>query len=142
MRFAVGADVEVTLKNDGFENSYYAAKVIGVSPGNVKVRYADLTDENGECLVEDVECKYVRPYPEDEVMRGPADMKPGQIVDVWYKDGWWKGTCIGGDANTCRVFCDYMPPGEQHFNSTQKHVRIHQDVVCVGSEWVWRYMIA
>lgn len=86
--FRVGERVEVIGSGTGFENSYYAARIIQWARHHVRVRYETLTDDNGEGpLEENVRINSVRPYPANIV----AYYSPGDSVDVWHNEGWWRG---------------------------------------------------
>ena len=60
----------------------------------LRVRYEELVDEDyGEYTVEDVDLKHIRPYP-SESFDINYRLVVGDDVDVYDRDGWWRGEVV------------------------------------------------
>lgn len=96
MEYSVGQKIEVIGKDEGFEGSYYAAKVISKeNPTNLqyKIEYFSLLkeDESGP-LQELLPPDLIRPFPPNI----PNDsFSLEEVVDAYFNDGWWIGLIKG-----------------------------------------------
>lgn len=142
MRFDVGARVEVMKPEHGFQNSYYAASIVRVLRGRVEVRYEELKDKDSEeiPLQQVVLNEFVRPFPPDLY----AEEKPGDIVNVWARGGWWKGLLLSCnfdrvDGRRCLVYLGYLE-GQKQFRYKRLGVRFHQDCERGPYSYKWTYL--
>ncbi|KAL9669271.1 hypothetical protein QQ045_006815 [Rhodiola kirilowii] len=94
MKFEIGARVEVSSDEPGYEGAYFTADVVGYA-GNDRylVEYLTLrTNDEKEALREEAEARHIRPYP---CYRPRMDRyQRFEIVDCWYNEGWWKGEVL------------------------------------------------
>lgn len=137
--FPKGVEVEVTSDEEGFKGAWYRAHILeSVSKSSSKkrkkpvVEYKALVTEDGSGpLTEQVELSYIRPLPpQTENSRESFDVD--DIVDAFYRDGWWTGTVrkILEDGRF-RVYFDH-PPDIIEFEA--KDLRSHWD--WVDGKWV------
>lgn len=95
MEYRVGQKIEVIGKDEGFEGSYYAAKVISKEgqANQYKVEYFTLLkeDESGP-LQELLPADLIRPYPPD--IQNDA-FSLDEVVNAYFNDGWWIGLIEG-----------------------------------------------
>lgn len=90
------AKVEVVSAEQGFENSYYTAKCLRIHKGSCRVKYETLHDDQGNKLIEEVPLARVRPFPPTYRFSEFLDQ---DIVDAYYRGGWWRGTVEGRNNN-------------------------------------------
>ncbi|KAL5700767.1 hypothetical protein ACHQM5_026175 [Ranunculus cassubicifolius] len=87
-----GQEVEVTSDEQGFEGSWFIAKIIRKSAKRKKrfvVEYRTLVDNKGlKPLREYVYFEHIRPLQPQGATRL---FKENQEVDAFYNEGWWKG---------------------------------------------------
>ena len=124
------ARVEVIGNEPGMENSLYEATALLLIPRKVQIVYETLDDDDeGEPLIELANFENIRPYPSPVLV----DFLPGDDVDVWFHDGWWRGTYDHHEPENDEdglIHCvrfDYMPEGEQMGMYRMEHVRLHQE---------------
>ncbi|KAK2971327.1 hypothetical protein RJ640_013428 [Escallonia rubra] len=89
--FSEGTTIEVTIDEDGFQGSWFAATVIELL-GNSKflIEYKNLrNDEDTELLKEVVDYSNIRPIPPETL--AIDDFNWLEEVDAWYNEGWWVG---------------------------------------------------
>ncbi|CAI9118479.1 OLC1v1020057C1 [Oldenlandia corymbosa var. corymbosa] len=95
MKFKIGEEVEVSIQDEGFENSYYEATIISKEKGSSKyqVRYKTLLngDESGP-MEEVVNADQLRPLPPQVPVIG---FSLYEAADVYEHDGWWGGIIYG-----------------------------------------------
>ncbi|KAL6575487.1 hypothetical protein OROHE_000864 [Orobanche hederae] len=135
MAFANGDQVEVMGVEDGFEHSYFEARVVSISVGTIRVEYATLVRNNGGALRETVDVARVRPYPVDVDVVLEEDDK----VDVWASDGWWEGMVIEVRGRSITVYFDYMDDSQKVKVYRREEVRIHHTWTNMGSSPFWVY---
>lgn len=139
IHFPVGTPVEVNTDDEGLENVYFSATVT-LPPSNetkpsknLFVEYKDLlsSEDGSDPLRESVKLAFLRPAPPPEDNRG--GFEPGDVVDAFYKDGWWIGVVArpveGGDRFVVS-FDD--PPDELEFGLGE--LRAHWD--WTNGKWV------
>lgn len=98
--FPVGSLIEV--HDDVEEGVYFSATVVS-SPTSrrrsssrnsekLRVKYHNLLalEDGPDPLTESVDVSYVRPAPPSQVAAAER-FEPNDVVDAFYKDGWWKG---------------------------------------------------
>ena len=93
--FAKGDRVEVGPTDEGYVGSWFDAEVIeleGGEPGTVCVRYETLEESEGVPLVEWQPRGFLRPTPPDLVDGAfpPDGFAIGDLLQLWYNDGWWE----------------------------------------------------
>lgn len=135
MSFAVGSRVEVIGRGLAFHNSFYAATLIEVDERKGWVEYEALVDDQGERVIEEVRLRRLRPFPPLVVIQ----LSVGDIVDVYDRGGWWRGTIVGETETQFHVFFDYMAVGLQHGVYDKVHTRIHQLWRCADPRSVWMF---
>lgn len=142
MAIEIGDFIEVIGYEPGYEHSYFEGEVIGDYDGMFKIQYKDLVVENdGPNVVEMIHPDHVRPLP-PHIDHDVDAFQIGDVVDVWYKDGWWDGVIhyIFYNMNNNKryeVFFDYMPTKKMYDDYQPHNVRPHQDWVIVNNERVW-----
>ncbi|KAL4568268.1 hypothetical protein LXL04_023876 [Taraxacum kok-saghyz] len=141
--YKVGMRVEVVGHSDGFWNSYYGAKVLRVDRIKLRVRYEQIVDEDyGEYTVEDVDLKHIRPYP-PESFDVSYRLTVGDDVDVYDRDGWWRGEVVFDELDDeLMVHFSYMAGDDTEEFGTFPYddVRIHQEVKQVGKGFAWSHV--
>ncbi|KAI4333852.1 hypothetical protein L6164_018610 [Bauhinia variegata] len=122
--------VEVCSKEQGFEGSYYEARVIShLDNGLYVVEYKNLleNDESGP-LVETVYPKELRPHPPKISARGYA---LNEKVDAFDNDGWWVGKITGRTGLNYHVYFEYC---DQEIAYPVSQLRVHQEFI--HGKWV------
>lgn len=146
MAINLGDWIEVIGFEPGFEHSYYKGEVVGDHEGIFTIQYAELTEiEDGPLIREEIQADHVRPYPVDADISVPLDdhnFQRGDVVDVWYKDGWWDGVIHDVFYNMLnqkcyQVFFDYMRKKQRYGDYPPNKVRPHQDWLLINNERVW-----
>ncbi|KAL4561901.1 hypothetical protein LXL04_034084 [Taraxacum kok-saghyz] len=134
--------IEVIRFEPGFEHSYFGGEVIGDHDVIFPIQYEDFTvTKDRPHLVEKIQANHVRPYP-SHINHDVDAFQKLEIVDVWYKDGWWDGVIHDVFYNMknylrYEVCFDYMPTKKQYGDFQPTNVRPHQDWVLVNNERVW-----
>ncbi|XP_047980512.1 DUF724 domain-containing protein 3-like isoform X2 [Salvia hispanica] len=139
--FPIGSVVEVKTDEEDFRGVYFSATVLSPpnSPNKKKsrklyVEYHDLlAHEDGlDRLREYVDASSVRPAP-------PLQQPPlkgfdlDDVVDAFYKDGWWTGVVTGVVARDERYVVTFPnPPDELEFGLGE--LRLHSD--WVNGSWL------
>ncbi|KAL4583565.1 hypothetical protein LXL04_008143 [Taraxacum kok-saghyz] len=141
-KYKVGMRVEIVGHSDGFWNSYYGAKVLRVDQTKLRVRYEELIDDDeGEYIVEDVDPKHIRPYP-PESFDINYRLAVGDDVDVYDRDGWWRGQVVFEGDDELMVYFPYMLGNDSETYGTFPYddIRIHQEVKQVGKGFAWSHV--
>lgn len=135
--FKKGAQVEVSLEDEGFRGSWYTATVLRPPPQKnskkrrLLVQFDTLTTTDGgkrtnHPLRETVDLILVRPIPPRESRRR---FLVGEDVDAFHNDGWWEGIVIavldGGDR-----YSIYFRSSREQIDFPERQVRLHR-------EWVY-----
>lgn len=89
--FEEGSLVEVRIEEEGFEGSWYAAKIVQVlGEDKFLVQFRTIKVDTGEKFLKlEVEGRNTRPYPPDTIMVDNFSLY--EKVDAFYNDGWWEG---------------------------------------------------
>lgn len=133
VEYRVGQKIEVIGKEEGFEGSYYAAKVISKEGANqYMVEYGTLLkeDESGplqEVLVVDL----LRPEPPN--MANDA-FSLEEVVDAYYNDGWWIGLIEGKFGS--EYFVQFPHAGGEEVPFTIDKLRVHLDGLMASGDLV------
>ncbi|CAF2051607.1 unnamed protein product [Brassica napus] len=125
--FSGGDPVEVSSVEEGFEDSWFLAKVIEYR-GTDKwlVEYEKLKAEDGkEPLREEVNVFQIRPRPQETVMVNPLEKL--DEVDALYNDGWWFGVVKKVLAKS-----NYLV----HFPKTDEVLKFHVSRLRPHQEWI------
>ncbi|KAH6823912.1 hypothetical protein C2S53_013608 [Perilla frutescens var. hirtella] len=141
--FPVGSGVEVQTDEEDFKGVYFSATVCAppISPkrsGRKKsrklyVEYQNLLahEDGSDRLREFVDVAFVRPVPPlQEISKG---FQPDDVVDAFYKDGWWTGVVTRAAEGGDRFVVTFNnPPDELEFGLGE--LRAHLD--WVNGSWV------
>ncbi|KAL8527170.1 hypothetical protein ACS0TY_005156 [Phlomoides rotata] len=158
--FPVGTEVEVRTDEEGFKFVYFTAKVISPpaltksqSPTKkvgrkksakksdketsicLEVEYHNLLASNKgrDRLREILDIPFVRPVPPvQEIDKG---FEPGDVVDAYYKDGWWQGVVAEVVEDGGKFVVSFHDPPD--LECALKNLRYHWD--WVDGSWVRPY---
>ncbi|XP_023739257.1 DUF724 domain-containing protein 7 isoform X3 [Lactuca sativa] len=146
-----GSQVEVSSDEDGFNGAWFVATVIHPPPSIsttkktkslnhhtnnnlVYVEYHNLISEDGSSrrLREYANVSYVRPSPNPDPNAAAPHFQLNDLVDAFYRDGWWTGviTTVVDSSNFVVAFQN--PPDQIQFNSSDLRVHRRWD----GGRWV------
>ncbi|KAL4590859.1 hypothetical protein LXL04_003804 [Taraxacum kok-saghyz] len=103
---------------------------------NVLVTYEERIDDDGQHLEEEVDVEHIRSYP--PVVE--HYLNEGDNVDVFSRDGWWRGKVILEHETDLVVYFSEMPRNRQHVTYERDHVRIHQEWFDVGCHSSWIHL--
>ncbi|KAF8089624.1 hypothetical protein N665_0501s0036 [Sinapis alba] len=125
--FSVGTPVEVSSVEEGFEDSWFLAKLIEYrGTDKCLVEYEKLKAEDGkEPLREEVNVFQIRPRPQEMVMVNPFEKL--DKVDALYNDGWWVGVVKKVLAKSSYLV---------HFPKTDEELKFHVSRLRLHQEWV------
>ncbi|CAA2982930.1 Hypothetical predicted protein [Olea europaea subsp. europaea] len=142
--FPEGSLIEVKTDEEGFKDVYFLATVIPI-PAKFKgknykskrkntlyVEYLSLlADDNGSDLLREfVDLNFVRPAPPpSEIVEG---FEVNDVVDAYYRDGWWIGVVKRVEEGPKFVVTFQNPPDELDFGIS--NLRVHWD--WVDGRWV------
>lgn len=141
--FPVGLRVEVQTNEEDFKGVYFSATVLDPPKSPKKngrrksrklyVEYQNLLahEDGSDRLREFVDVAFVRPAPlVQEIVKG---FEPDDVVDAFYKDGWWTGVVTRVVAGGERFVVTFSnPPDELEFGLNE--LRAHWD--WVNGAWV------
>ncbi|KAI3679561.1 hypothetical protein L2E82_51224 [Cichorium intybus] len=146
-----GSQVEVSSDEDGLNGAWFVATVIHPPPSIssskknkslnhhthnnlVYVEYHNLLSEDGPSrrLREYANVSYVRPSPHLDTNAAAPHFQLNDLVDAFYRDGWWTGviTAVVDSSNFVVTFQN--PPDQIQFNSSDLRVHRRWD----GGRWV------
>ncbi|KAL0732537.1 hypothetical protein Bca4012_008746 [Brassica carinata] len=125
--FSIGTQVEVSSVEEGFEDSWFLAKVIEYrGTDKCLVEYEKLKAEDGkEPLREEVNVFQMRPRPQETFMVNPFEKL--DEVDALYNDGWWVGVVRKVLAKSSYLV---------HFPKTDEVLKFHVSRLRLHQEWV------
>ncbi|EOA40166.1 hypothetical protein CARUB_v10008882mg [Capsella rubella] len=126
-KFSIGTSVEVSSEEEGFEDSWFSAKLVEYR-GKEKclVEYDKLKAEDGkEPLREEVNVSQIRPLPLEQVMVCPFEKN--DKVNALYNDGWWVGVIRKVLAKSSYLV---------HFEKTQEILRFHHSQLRLHQDWI------
>ncbi|XP_076896216.1 uncharacterized protein LOC143549111 [Bidens hawaiensis] len=137
-----GSQVEVSSHKPGSnDGAWYTATVIYPPPSShttrnslVYVEYHNLLSEAGSSnrLREYANVAYVRPAPAHDT--GPVSFQVNDLVDAFYRDGWWTGVVTGVVDAENYVVSFENPPGEVRFRCEE--LRMHKE--WISGRWIER----
>ncbi|KAL6954305.1 hypothetical protein U1Q18_040841 [Sarracenia purpurea var. burkii] len=148
--FAKGSLVEVCSDEEGFKGAWYVATVIDTPPplpssssaskkkaansNKFYVEYQSLLDDDGSTpLREYIRAHLVRPLPpppsETELV---PTFELYDVVDAYYRDGWWTGVISRFVENSRFVVTFQNPPDEMEFGLPE--LRAHWE--WLGGKWI------
>ncbi|CAF1924389.1 protein AGENET DOMAIN (AGD)-CONTAINING P1-like [Brassica napus] len=124
--FSIGAPVEVSSIEEGFEDSWFLAKLIEYrGTDKCLVEYDKLKAEDGkEPLREEVNEFQIRPQPPEMVMVNPFEKL--DKVNALYNDGWWIGVVKKVLAKSSYLV---------HFSRTDEILKFHHSQLRLHQEW-------
>lgn len=125
--FSTGTTVEVSSEEEGFEDSWFLARLIEYR-GNDKclVEYGQIKAEDGkEPLREEVNVSQIRPQPLESVMVSPFEKH--DKVDALYNDGWWVGV-----IKKVLAKANYLV----EFEKTSEILKFHHSQLRLHQEWI------
>ncbi|XP_057427342.1 protein AGENET DOMAIN (AGD)-CONTAINING P1 isoform X2 [Lotus japonicus] len=130
--FCVGALVEVSSDEEGFQGAWFSATIVEVmEQEKFLVEYHNLTDDDGQLLREEIDSLHIRPPPppENGVV---AQFSRLDEVDALHNDGWWVGVIskVLGDSK----YIVYFRGTNEELEFQQSELRVHQDFI--GGKWV------
>lgn len=129
---SIGTPVEVSSEEEGFEDSWFPAKLVEYR-GQEKclVEYDKLKAEDAkEPLREEVKVSQIRPQPVERIMVNSFEKL--DKVDAFYNDGWWVGVIVKILAKS-NYLVNFEKTGEVlKFNHFQ--LRLHQE--WVDGKWI------
>ncbi|KAG2305478.1 hypothetical protein Bca4012_061766 [Brassica carinata] len=125
--FSIGTPVEVSSIEEGFEDSWFLAKLIEYrGTDKCLVEYDKLKAEDGkEPLREEVNVSQIRPQPLEMVMVNPFEKL--DKVNALYNDGWWVGVVRKVLAKSSYLV---------HFSRTDEMLKFHHSQLRLHQEWV------
>ncbi|XP_078430088.1 agenet and bromo-adjacent homology (BAH) domain-containing protein [Wolffia australiana] len=148
--FKADEKVELLCQDSGIRGCWFRGTVLKLSERRLKVRYDDLTIEDGFGNLEEwvpiyrraTPCKLewrrvgrlmIRPRPLLDDASKSMKYEMGSAVDAWRNDGWWEGLVVGDDgpANILKV---YFPGEDKILDCLRSDVRVSKDWVMDG--WV------
>ncbi|CAH2038490.1 unnamed protein product [Thlaspi arvense] len=128
---SIGIPVEVSSLEEGFEDSWFLAKIIEYRGNKCIVEYDTLKAEDGkESLREEVNVFQIRPEPPELVMCGPFEKLAK--VDALYNDGWWVGVVKKVLAKSSYLV--HFPKADEVLKFHYSQLRLHQD--WIDGKWV------
>lgn len=136
MEYKTGDEVEVSSNDDGFQGSWFEAKVVRSLPrlNRYTVVYDSIVEESdpSKNLRETVDAAHVRPKPLST--RGGI-FSIQQHVDVFYNDGWWEGIVSGISGSKKRVkYSVRFPSSGDVIEYPPSDLRAHSD--WVHGKWI------
>ncbi|CAA6657306.1 unnamed protein product [Spirodela intermedia] len=148
--FKVDEKVELLCQDSGIRGCWFRCTVLQLSQRRLKVRYDDLTDEDGFGNLEEwvpifrraAPCKLeirhsgrlmIRPCRPHDDSSESAVYEIGSAVDAWRNDGWWEGLVIGVNdfSNVIKV---YFPGEDKVLDCPRSDLRISKD--WIKNDWV------
>ncbi|XP_021969409.1 DUF724 domain-containing protein 7 isoform X4 [Helianthus annuus] len=130
-----GSHVEINSDEDSINGTWYSATVLNPPPTTrnqlVYVEYHNLSETNSTTrLREYANISYVRPSPVPDT-NNPPNFQLNDVVDAFYRDGWWTGviTTVIDAGNFVVTFQN--PPDQAQFRCSE--LRIHRK--WVGGRW-------
>ncbi|KAM0071844.1 putative Agenet-like domain-containing protein [Helianthus debilis subsp. tardiflorus] len=138
-----GSKVEVSSTQDDSTGAWYVATVIHPPPSIIApnhhtrnnlvyVEYHNLLSDDGSStrLREYANISYVRPSPLPD--SNPPNFQLYDVVEAFYRDGWWTGV-VTGVVDTCKFVVGFENPSEEvEFGGSE--LRLHKK--WVGGKWV------
>lgn len=139
--FSKESKVEVSFDEAGFKSAWYVATIIDPpynprssrkNPQRLYVEYDSLLDEDGsKPLREYVDMPFIRPSPPLE-SNNFQSFELNDVVDAFFKDGWWTGVITRILYNSRFVVTFQNPLDVIEFGVSD--LRVHRD--WVDGKWV------
>ncbi|KAF9595024.1 hypothetical protein IFM89_036042 [Coptis chinensis] len=130
MRFKRGQSVEIALKEEGFQGSYYAGIVLTrLQDNDYIVEYKTLVNDEETRLLRDViNGVDIRPVPPEIKV---SSFGLCEKADAYDNDGWWSGTVTGRKGVMYNV---YFEGCREEIAYPLFRLRLHQE--WKGGKWV------
>lgn len=124
-KFRIGMVVEVSTDAEGYEGSWFIAKIIStLGTDKFLVEYRDLlTEDKTQLLREEADACHIRPCPPS--VPPTAFYKTLQKVDAWHNDGWWEGEIFKVLRGSKYVV--FFKPTKEQLIFGHSFLRPHQD---------------
>ncbi|XP_019058448.1 PREDICTED: DUF724 domain-containing protein 1-like [Tarenaya hassleriana] len=125
--FRVRSVIEVSIEEEGFEDSWFLAKIIEArGKGKYLVEYEKIKAEDcKEPLREEVDVLHMRHQPPETLM--VEGFKKFEKVEAFYNDGWWVG-----EISKVLTESKYLV----HFKNTQASLKFDHSQLRLHQEWV------
>ncbi|XP_024025567.1 DUF724 domain-containing protein 3 [Morus notabilis] len=135
--FSKGMKVEIRSDDEGYQGSWYTAKIVGSSRNDkFLVEYETLrTDDETKPLKEVVDATNIRPCPPEIQRLYPFAVS--ENIDAWYNDGWWVGRISNILAGSKYVV--YFWTINEAFEFDHCNLRPHKE--WVDGKWVHASMV-
>ncbi|ESQ35937.1 hypothetical protein EUTSA_v10009728mg [Eutrema salsugineum] len=129
---SIGTPVEVSSIEEGFEDSWFLAKLIEYrGTDKCLVEYDKLKAEDGkEPLREEVDVFQIRPQPPEMVVVNPFEKL--DKVDALYNDGWWVGSVKKILAKSSYLV--YFSKNDEVLKFHHSQLRLHQE--WIDGNWI------
>ncbi|CAN8311673.1 unnamed protein product [Cochlearia groenlandica] len=124
---SVGTTIEISSIGEGFEDSWFLAKLIEyIGTEKCLVEYDNIKAEDGkEPLREEVYVDQIRPKPLESIVVSPFEKL--EKVNALYNDGWWVGVIIKVLAKS-----NYLV----QFKKSQEVLKFHHSQLRIDQEWI------
>ncbi|KAL3509140.1 hypothetical protein ACH5RR_028541 [Cinchona calisaya] len=131
MEFQTGVEVEVKGVEEGFQGSFYAAKIISKEGSSqYKVKFNTLLKEDlTDFLEEVVDANQLRPVP-PQVPKKYFTLY--EFADAYDNDGWWAGIICGKFRSDYFI---YFPTTDEEKPYPFEKLRVHQG--WLNGEWIF-----
>lgn len=122
MKFKDGMRVEVCSFEAGFEGAWFEGIVMSFEGGSCKVLYDKFLTDDGEPLVERLNCSQIRPRPPQTNIKNWAI---GDGVDAYETDCWWRG--VVSQVLPGKQYSVYFPDSKSVSTYHRSNLRSRQD---------------
>eukprot|EP01018_Ginkgo_biloba_P003714 Gb_22692 [translate_table: standard] len=145
--FGIGDRVELLCQDSGIRGCWFRCTVIKIRLHQLKVRYEDVSNEDGGNNLEEWVPAFkiaapdrlgmrisrrptIRPCPENS---SNNTLEVGTAVDAWWNDGWWEGVVVMIKQTVGEVQV-YFPDENDCSTFQSGNLRLSRD--WVGNQWI------
>lgn len=122
MKFKDGMSVEACSLEAGFEGAWFEAIIMSCEGGFCKVLYDKFETDNGDPLVESLDCSQIRPRPPHSNITNWAI---GDGVEAFETDCWWRG--VVSQVLPGQQYSVYFPDTKAECTYHRSNLRSRQD---------------